>query len=185
MSTIIGLTGYARSGKDTVGEILTEFHGFRRVAFGDTLKLIAEDLNPVLPVDGGFEAFERLATMLDVYGGWEKVKDEQPSSRDLLVRLGNSLRKRIPGIEVAATIGDVGLMERVVNTNVYHPEELKAYEEHPGGATVRVCREGYGPANADELRTGQHPVDYTIHNDGTIDDLHREVARCLGSLGVA
>jgi hypothetical protein len=36
--TIIGLCGYARSGKDTLGRIMVERLGFKRISFGDTLK---------------------------------------------------------------------------------------------------------------------------------------------------
>ena len=35
---IIGISGYATSGKSTVGDILCERHGFDQVAFADALK---------------------------------------------------------------------------------------------------------------------------------------------------
>jgi hypothetical protein len=40
--SIVGLCGYAKSGKDTIGKVLAESHGFTRVSFGDVLK---SDLN--------------------------------------------------------------------------------------------------------------------------------------------
>lgn len=39
---LVGLCGYARSGKDTIGQALVERLGFKRISFGDMLKL---DLN--------------------------------------------------------------------------------------------------------------------------------------------
>jgi cytidylate kinase len=36
--TIIGLCGYARSGKDTLGSLLVERLSFKRISFADTLK---------------------------------------------------------------------------------------------------------------------------------------------------
>src|ERR1035437_2563151 len=36
---IIGLLGYARSGKDSIGKKLIEQHGFKRISFGDILKI--------------------------------------------------------------------------------------------------------------------------------------------------
>lgn len=36
--TIIGLCGYARSGKDTVGKMMIEKMNFKRISFGDVLK---------------------------------------------------------------------------------------------------------------------------------------------------
>ena len=35
---IIGLSGYARSGKDTVAELLVLNYGFKRVAFADGIR---------------------------------------------------------------------------------------------------------------------------------------------------
>ncbi len=36
--TVIGLCGYARSGKDTMGKMMVEKLGFKRISFGDVLK---------------------------------------------------------------------------------------------------------------------------------------------------
>ena len=35
---VIGLTGYAQSGKDTLASILVEKYGYSRVAFGDKIR---------------------------------------------------------------------------------------------------------------------------------------------------
>lgn len=48
---LIGVTGFAYSGKDTVGKILCDKHGFTRLAFGDAVKLCAYALNPVIPIE--------------------------------------------------------------------------------------------------------------------------------------
>lgn len=42
--SIIGMTGRAGSGKDTIADILIKEHGFARVAFGDPLKRITRDV---------------------------------------------------------------------------------------------------------------------------------------------
>lgn len=182
---IVALTGFARSGKDTVGKLLTDHHGFRRVAFGDVLKGIAEDVNPSIrlklgedPMAPGSYAYTSVSTLLDTFDGWEEVKDECPEARQLLVDLGNSLRKRIPGIEVNSILANTA-GEDVVNTNVYHPEELDRLREL-GALTVRVIRPGYGPANPDEANTGRHPVDAEILNDGSLDELAIKVDRLVG-----
>lgn len=187
---LIGLTGFARSGKDTAGVVLVERHGFRRVAFGDTLKDVAEDMNPILEYKAdrgdGELAVRRtpLDRLLASHGGREGLKDAIPEYRVYLVDLGNSLRHRIPGVEIAASFGNVQPGDRVVNTNVYHPEEIDAIRAM-GGIVIRVTRPDWSAANPDEARTGLHPVDVTIANDGTVEDLAVKVAATLDALGVS
>jgi hypothetical protein len=180
----LGLTGPARSGKDTFGAFLIEA-GFRRVAFGDTLKDIAEDMNPLLEhaVDGMLTVSE-YNHLLVKHGGREGIKDAVPESRQYLVDLGNSLRQRIPGVEIAATFGSAAASELVVNTNVYHPEEIDAIRAMDGGFVIRVVRPGWKPANPDEARTVKHPVDLTVVNDGSMDDLRDKAWDLLRDLGL-
>jgi hypothetical protein len=45
---IIGLSGYARSGKDTVAELLVLNYGFKRMAFADGIRESLIALNPIL-----------------------------------------------------------------------------------------------------------------------------------------
>jgi hypothetical protein len=190
--TVIALTGYARSGKDTVGKILVDDYKYRRVAFGDLLKQIAEDLNSPIRLMGdpddvplhstdGPHYYATIREVLASYdGSWERVKDAHPETRQYLVDLGNALRRRIPGVETGWWLEDAVLRhENVVNTNVYHAEELREIARH-GGILIRVTRPGFGPANDDERATGKVDVDDTIDNDGTLEDLRAEVARVVG-----
>lgn len=69
-TTLIGLTGRKRSGKDTVGQFL-QTAGLERVAFGDPIKRILADLNPYVDgarISGSFaessEMFGLLNSML-------------------------------------------------------------------------------------------------------------------------
>jgi len=45
---IIGLSGYARSGKDTIAEILIMNYGFKRLAFADNIRKAIIKLDPIL-----------------------------------------------------------------------------------------------------------------------------------------
>lgn len=175
---LIALTGYARSGKDTVGKILVENHNFERIAFGDILKNIAKDMNPRFG-RGGLWALSTLLEEYEPYGGWEAIKDEFPDARQYLVDLGNSLRKHIPGIEVDAVLaGKYIKIHDYVNTNVYHPEEINKIR-YKGGYVVRVLRPESFPANEDERRTGECQTDAAILNNGSIEDLELKVAELL------
>lgn len=187
MSTIIGLTGYARSGKDTVGKILTDHYGFHRVAFGDVLKAVAEDVNPYVELGHNdpdvVPYLSNIEGLLEAFGDWENVKDECPPARQFLVDLGNSLRKRIPGVESSVTFAAAQEHTAVVNTNVYHREEIEQIQA-AGGIVLRVVRPGIGPANEDERRTGSVTVDGTVVNDGSLDKLHVNLDLVLRHLNV-
>lgn len=192
MNTIIGLSGYAGAGKDTVGAILVEDHGFTRFSFAAKLYELAEKMNPLLDVTGimDFDASyahpERLRTILNVYGSWEKAKREVPAVREYLQRLGNEIRN-VLGLDTwveAAFRGE--LPERIVVTDCRYPNEVERIGME-GGFHVRIKRLGVGAVNGhiSEHALDDSDFDYTIDNSGSIDDLKVNVARMLGYLGVA
>ncbi len=84
---IIGLSGYARSGKDTVAELLVLNYGFKRVAFADGIRDALIALNPILH-DG-----HRLNEVVQMYG-WDvaKAKDEV---RRLLQVMGTEVGRKL------------------------------------------------------------------------------------------
>jgi 50S ribosomal subunit-associated GTPase HflX len=47
---IIGLSGYAQVGKDTVANILVQHHGYKRVAFADKIRECLFALDPIIAV---------------------------------------------------------------------------------------------------------------------------------------
>ena len=81
---IIGLSGYARSGKDEVAKILVEEYGYTRAAFADKIREFLYETNPQI---GG----NRLQHLIDTYG-WEVAKS-QPEVRHLLQSIGVGARK--------------------------------------------------------------------------------------------
>ena len=58
---IIVLTGYARSGKDSVAKVLVEQYEFTRVAFADKIKDLLVEMDPIL------ENGHRLSSTLEEY----------------------------------------------------------------------------------------------------------------------
>src|SRR6478752_6098049 len=90
---IIGLSGYARSGKDEAANVLVNEFGFTRVAFADKLREVLYALNPIV----GFEG-EPLEIGIDPIGvqqvidrhGWGGYKETEHGVeiRRLLQRLG-------------------------------------------------------------------------------------------------
>ena len=60
---IIGLSGYAQVGKDTVANILVEHYGYTRIGFADIIRKAAYILDPLITLDG-----MRLAHAVDKSG---------------------------------------------------------------------------------------------------------------------
>lgn len=170
-ATLIGLTGVARSGKDTAAEALVAA-GFTRVAFADAVRDVALGADPYVLVEhAGGHSHERLTDVVEAFG-WERAK-EQADVRRLLQRLGTE--------GVRANLGDDAwiraAMAKVdgptVVTDVRFPNEADAIRWRHG-LIVRIVRPGTGRANAHvtESAMSDQPVDVEIVNDGTVEDLH-------------
>ena len=65
---IIGLTGFARSGKDSVAKVLVDQYGFTRVAFADKIRELLYEVNPIVN-DSNFT----LQGVVNEFG-WEDAK---------------------------------------------------------------------------------------------------------------
>jgi dephospho-CoA kinase len=154
---LIGLAGFAQSGKDSVGLVLIE-RGYRRYAFADRLKLVAR-----------------------IRHGWDGAKDE--AGRVLLQRLGEYYRNEvspsywIDQLEAAMEADEVNPMrDDVVITDVRYMNEIEWIREC-GGRLWQVTRPGVEAANdhVSEHEWRAATFDATVENDGTVEDLARLV----------
>lgn len=166
---IVALSGYARSGKDTVGRILVE-RGWQRRAFADPLREAVYRLDPTVPVAGTQQSIARL---VDEHG-WEVVKDEVPAARRLLQRMGTEVGRAMFGEDFWIDLAFRGIPDGawVVFTDCRFPNEADAAKA-AGGQVWRIVRPGHDATNAHTSETAldHYPFDRTIVNDGTLDDL--------------
>lgn len=156
---IVGLCGYAQSGKDTVAETLVDDHSFERIAFADNVRALAEVLN-------GFVK-SRVSEF-----GWDEAK-KNPVIREYLQRVGQGVRDVLGEDSwVDAALRDLKPGRRYVVTDVRYPNELEVIRAL-GGTTVRIARSGVGPINGhvSETAIDGEGVDYWIQNDSTLTDL--------------
>ena len=164
---IIGLTGYAQSGKDTVASVLVEKYGYSRIAFADKIRDFLYGINPMVACSPtGY--LQDLVNLV----GWDTAKQE-PQVRRLLQDLGISARDLIDeNIWVNAALNNVGKNERVVITDVRFENEA-AMIKLMGGQLWRVKRTGIGPVNdhISESQMDGHKVDQIFVNNGSIEDL--------------
>ena len=173
---LIGLSGYARAGKDTFGNMLVELHGFERVSFADGIRDVAYACNPVvstLTIDRRPRVI-KLRTLVDTVG-WERAK-ESSGVRSFLQHLGTEGGRDILGenVWVEAAMRKVRPGGKYVFTDVRYANEAEAIKAL-GGKVIRVERPGCGPANGhrSEIAMDGWDFDGLIRNDGSIHDLKR------------
>lgn len=200
---LIGLSGYAQTGKDTVARILIERHGFERRAFADVLRKALYELNPIL---GHCECgptcpdVTRYRELIDELGYEDARKTEHGAEiRALLQRLGTDVGRNLidSDVWVDAAMRDLGSIEirggggRVIRraidardsyvfTDVRFPNEARAIVD-AGGEVWRVSRPGYGPVNdhPSETALDDWPWGMVINNVGDVNDLADLVARAV------
>lgn len=177
---IIGLSGYAQSGKDTVAKFLVENHGFERVAFADPIRDLLYELNPIVGFEfdgGGWD----LKYIVD-RDGWDEAKKD-PEIRRLLQVLGVGARNIIDDsiwiIKALRTMSGDG---NYVITDVRFQNEADTLRLSGHGAQIwRVERTG---VNAVNDHVSEHDLDgwefdAYIHNNATIEDLEFAVKNML------
>ena len=164
---LIGLTGYAQSGKDTLASILVEKYGYSRIAFADKIREFLYGINPMV-------ACSPTGYLKDLVNlvGWDKAKQE-PQVRRLLQDLGISARDLIAeDVWVTAALGSVDKDQRIVVTDVRFENEAKTIKLM-GGQIWRVKRPGVEAVNShvSETQLDGYKVDQIFLNSGSIQDL--------------
>ena len=167
---IIGLSGYAQSGKDTVAELLCLNYKYHRRAFADPMRDAIYALNPVI------EGNNRVADLVDEYG-WDIAK-ANPEVRRLLQVFGTEVGRKMFNINFWVDIALAGLNNnhRVVLSDVRFPNEAEAIK-NLGGQVWRINRHNHTPVNGHK---SEHAMDnymfkHVLYNDGTLDELSDEV----------
>jgi len=208
---LVGITGRAQHGKDTVAAILGGV-GYKRAAFADQLKEMALVLNPIV-FEGMDKDPHRITEAVRLYG-WEGAKQE-PEVRRFLQVLGTEAARGFFGDDVwvdalhrklGATVG----REPIVVSDVRFPNEA-AWVIRMGGEVWRVVRahavptdspdlyendadvpyelvpfdNGLGTDHPSEAYVDSLPVALTISNEGTLDQLEAKVKSYIGARGLA
>lgn len=177
---ILGLSGYARSGKDEAAKVLVDEFGFTRVAFADKLREMLYALNPLL----GFENHDHFSPIfvqdaINEYA-WSGYKDTEYGDeiRRLLQRLGTEAGRQTmwDDIWVDAAFSTMTRNGKYVITDARYPNEAQAIRD-AGGQIWRIERLGVGPANghASEVGLDDWKFNITIHNDGTLEEFKDKV----------
>lgn len=176
---LVGLTGFAGSGKDTAAAGLVAA-GWKRQAFADPLKAMALAIDPWIMQDDLYEGAS-LSWWVDALG-WEGAKGLEQVRR-FLQRLGTDVVRVHLGEDAWVRAFDRARDRRAdtVATDVRFPNEA-AYIHRHGGIIIRIDRPGVGPINGHDSETQVDAVeaDATVVNDGSPEQLQIRVADLVG-----
>lgn len=184
---IIGLSGYARSGKDEAAKVLVEEFGFTQVAFADKLREFLYALNPTIMAeyDGQGHIHNAVSTVRRVidHEGWDGYKNTiwVTPIRELLQRLGTEAGRQTMWDTIWIDAALTGHPEdaKLVVSDARFINEFEAIKSR-GGKIWRIEREGVGPANdhASEMEALDYDgFDLTIKNDGTLEEYRNTLSR--------
>lgn len=171
---LIGLSGYAGSGKDAVAECLAE-DGWQRIAFADKLKDLTLHCNPCFTLSerGALIPLSDIVSWFD----WDYAKTQVKGVREFLQNLGLGVRKVIGSDTwVDLALGDLMPYGRYVVTDVRFQSEINTLRT-VRAQLWRIDRPGTGPANN---HISEHEwvgtiFDEVINNDGGFEELRRKV----------
>ena len=165
---LIGLSGAARSGKDTLADYLIQNYGFTKVAFADELKLLcASNFN---------------LSSEQLYGNLKEAKDYRykKSPREILQATGQFYRSIDIDFWVDKCINKLLLNKKYVITDCRLSNEYAAIKTL-NGKIIRINRDsdlrGYVANSNDisETDLNNHNFDLTIENNGTLIDLYNKI----------
>lgn len=172
---LIGLTGKAGSGKDTVGEILRAEHGFVLMSFAYPIKQMICGLLGV-PMEQWNDREWREAE-LPIFG---------KSPRYLAQTIGTEWGRDCvhPDLWLNLALARRKVRERIAITDVRFDNEAKKIQDL-GGTIIDVRgrpTDSAGMQHASERGLREVPWVYVVENSGTLEDLARLVSQAVNWL---
>jgi dephospho-CoA kinase len=169
---LLGLAGYAQSGKDSAADFL-QVDGWHRVSFAAPLRAMAETIDPIVGWSDGPVSYVQAVKTL----GYDEAKRAYPMVREFLQKLGQAAREELGrSIWVDTLFAGLGDYEKVVVTDVRHQEELHSIWDRDG-KVVYIERPGVGPVNAHVSETAIEGArfDAVIQNDASFETLAKRI----------
>ena len=173
---VIGISGYANAGKDTLADLLVEHFRFSKLAFADPMREMAMAIDPVVGYAAGEDGEDVVIRYSDAVAqvGYQEAKSLYPEIRRFLQRLGTDAGRKILGEDVWVDSGIKRAEQhpRAVFADLRFTNEAQAIRRREG-LVFRVNRPGFGPANDHESEVGLDGwrFDASFNNNDTIESL--------------
>lgn len=174
---LIGLTGVARAGKDTVADILVEEFEFTKISPADLVRAVALGADPWIPIyqPSGKREWFPLSGIVAHYG-WERAKDF-PEVRKFLQRLGTEGGRKVlgEGVWIDALMSTLKPGKSYVNSSARFENEAAPILAS-GGEVWRIVRDGYDALDHDsDAGLPENLISRTIYNNWSLDTLRQAV----------
>ena len=175
---LIGITGKARSGKDTIAQMLFAQHAFTRIAFADPLKLAAQQMFGLSTEQTWDDRYKE--TIIPCWG---------MSPRQMFQLLGNEAVKPVFGADIWIKRWSMSYAIFRDTDDVIVPDVRFDHEASHirslGGVIVELQR-GIGLVGSTGDHTSERGLstlpEYTIDNNGTLEDLRVKVMSLVEGL---
>jgi hypothetical protein len=186
---VIGLTGYAGSGKSTVANYLVEEHGFTRLSFAAPLKKMLRTLDPALSgTPGAYQKPFRVTEALEHYGSENALKEsvDGPEYRRLLQVLGTDCIRAVDEeFWVRAGLAQMADPDgKYVFDDARFPNEAEVISEFNPFGLWNVTRPGYEAVNGhdSEKWAGNMGERIWLHNGAGLEVLHDQIDHALNAV---
>lgn len=185
---LIGLTGKARSGKDTVAAFLKDYDGFQRVAFADPIKVSSLALFGLGPEYLELDGLKELPHPF--WGISPRQMWQVLGTECMRENFGHDFWIRRAQLEIDVIKAFALNEEReaaIVITDVRFDDEARFIRQQ-GGVVLRVVRPHHDNGLADRSRHASERgvddqlVNATVSNDGAKEVLYDRVVETLESL---
>lgn len=181
---LIGIAGYARSGKDTAAEYLAMRYSYKKVAFADSIKKALIALNPTITVYHPVNkesALMPLQTAVFSFG-WEQLKSLSPDIRPLLQKFGTEVGRQMWGENFWINrlfLDNLGERKLIVSDVRYWNEAQEIRRK--GGEIWSIQRIDGRPVNghSSENDLDNYDFDRIFFNDSTEDALFDRIDLAL------
>ena len=176
---LIGISGKARAGKDTIATHLWLDQGFTRIAFADPLKQAAKE---IFGLKDAHISDDSLKEVVIEYWGL--------TPRQIFQRLGTEAVRGVFGEDVwvkrfAQAYEAIRSTDDIVVPDVREDIEAE-FIRSQGGVIIQVIRDGAGLSGAEGAHRTENGLrtaaEFVIHNNSTLDALYAEVDMIVGQL---
>ena len=169
-SVIIGVTGYKRSGKNTVADVLAIDYDFTLLSFAEPVYQMVFALNAFITPGA-----RRVQSLVEEFG-WDLAKETFPEVRRQLQAMGTECGRDLLGASIWIDTWEKSLPaesnRRIVVPDVRFPNEAERIRGL-GGLIWRVTRPGTAPdGHRSEVDLDRIVPDAVLTNTGSIEDLH-------------